>query len=173
MYIHCPVFSQRCGGSVRVFQCEISSQNAIWHRGSHWTVFLNHSLMFRPCIVHGAEDKACHSHSLHCCCPYYTNWYKKKHPKKWIILPRMPREGCIGSLIQQLGYVNKQFAQQRDDMTKELWRQNWISFDRMWLPLRLIDFHHRHIVEAFTTWNWEESAAIERKWQSNTNNGVS
>ena len=36
----------------------------------------------------------------------------------------MPREGCIGSLIQQLGYVNKQFAQQRDDMTKELWRQN-------------------------------------------------
>ena len=98
---------------------------------------------------------------------------QKKHPKKWIILPRMPREGCTGSLIQQLGYVNKQFVQQRDDMTKELWRQNWISFDRMWLPLRLIDFHHRHIVEAFTTWNWEESVAIERKWQSNTNNGVS
>lgn len=23
----------------------------------------------------------------------------------------------------------------------------------MWLSLRLIDFHHRHIVEAFTTWN--------------------
>lgn len=118
------------------------------------------------------EDKARHSHSLHCYCPYYINWYKKP-PKKCIILPRMPREGCIGSLIQQLGYVNKQFALQRDDMTKELWRQNWISFDRMWLPLRLIDFHHRHIVEAFTTWNWEESAAIERKWQSNTNNGVS
>lgn len=69
-----------------------------------------------------------------------------------------------------MGYVNKQFALQRDDMTKELWRQNWISFDRMWLPLSLIDFHHRHIAEAFTTWNWEESAAIERKWQSNTNN---
>lgn len=33
----------------------------------------------------------------------------------------------------------------------------------MWLPLRLIDFHHSHIAEAFTTWNKEESAAIERK----------
>lgn len=102
--------------------------------------------------------------------------YKLTHnspTKNCIILPRMLSGGCIGSLIQQLGYVNKQFALQRDDMTKELWRQNWISFDRMWLPLRLIDFHHRHIVEAFTTWNWEESAAIERKWQSNTNNGVS
>lgn len=43
----------------------------------------------------------------------------------------------------------------------------------MWLPLRLIDCHHSHIVEAFTTWNKEESAAIERKRQSNTNNGVS
>lgn len=83
----------------------------------------------------------------------------------------MQREGCIGSSIQPIGYVNKQFALQRDDMTKELWRQNWISFDRMWLPLSLIDFHHRHIAEAFTTWNWEELAAIERKWQSNTNNG--
>lgn len=102
-----------------------------------------------------------------------SSLYKVIQQKKSIMLPRMPREGCIGSLIQQLGYVNKQFALQRDDMTKELWRQNWISFDRMWLPLRLIDFHHRHIVEAFTTWNWEESAAIERKWQSNTNNGVS
>lgn len=85
----------------------------------------------------------------------------------------MLTEGYIDTLIQRLGYVNKQFALQRDDMTKELYRQNWISFDRMWLPLRLIDFHHRHIVEAFTTWNKEESAAIERKWQSNTNNGVS
>lgn len=90
-----------------------------------------------------------------------------------IISPRMLTEGYIDTLIQRLGYVNKQFALQRDDMTKELYRQNWISFDRMWLPLRLIDFHHRHIVEAFTTWNKEESAAIERKWQSNTNNGVS
>lgn len=96
---------------------------------------------------------------------------KKKRPRKKCILSRMQWEGCIGSLIQPMGYVNKQFALQRDDMTKELWRQNWISFDRMWLPLSLIDFHHRHIAEAFTTWNWEESAAIERKWQSNTNNG--
>lgn len=76
------------------------------------------------------------------------------------------------ALIQHLGYVNKQFALQRDDTTKELGRQNWISFDRMWRPLRLIDFHHRHLVEAFTTWKGEESAAIERKWQSNANNGV-
>lgn len=97
----------------------------------------------------------------------------QKAPKKCIILQRRPTEGCTGSLIQQWGYVNKQFALQRDDMTKELGRQNWISFDRMWLPSRLIDFHHRHLVEAFTTWNWEESAPIERKWQSNTNNGVS
>lgn len=95
---------------------------------------------------------------------------KRGHWKK-CILSRMQREGFIGSLIQPMGYVNKQFALQRDDMTKELWRQNWISFDRMWLPLSLIDFHHRHMAEAFTTWNWEESAAIERKWQSNTNNG--
>lgn len=33
------------------------------------------------------------------------------------------------------------------------------------VPVEAIDFHHRHIVEAFTTLNKEESAAIERKWQ--------
>lgn len=150
----------------------VFNHNAVWYQGSRGTTSSIAVLMFRHCIVHAVEDKACHSHSPHCYCPYYINWYKKP-PEMCIILPRMPGEGCIGSLIQQLGYVNKQFALQRDDMTKELWRQNWISFDRMWLPLRLIDFHHRHIVEAFTTWNWEESAPIERKWQSNTNNGVS
>lgn len=97
----------------------------------------------------------------------------EKSPQMCIVLPRMPTEGRIDALIQRLDYINKQFALQRDDMTKEPWRQNWISFDRIRLPLRLIDFHRRHIAEAFTTWNWEESAAIERKWQSNSNNGVS
>lgn len=136
--------------------------------------------LLSPCVVNAAKGQRLAFTVLHCCCPYYTNWWeknivkkkkKKKRPRKKCILSRMQREGCIGSLIQPMGYVNKQFALQRDDMTKELWRQNWISFDRMWLPLSLIDFHHRHIAEAFTTWNWEESAAIERKWQSNTNNG--
>lgn len=130
--------------------------------------------LLSPCVVNAVKGQRLAFTVLHCCCPYYINrFFKKKKPPKKCILSRMQREGCIGSLIQPLGYVNKQFALQRDDMTKELWRQNWISFDRMWLPLRLIDFHHRHIAEAFTTWNWEESAAIERKWQSNTNNGVS
>lgn len=41
-----------------------------------------------------------------------------------IISPRMSTEGYIDTLIQRLGYVNKQLALQRDDMTKELYRQN-------------------------------------------------
>lgn len=90
----------------------------MWHQGGQ-IYLINRGSMFSPCAVQAGEDKARLSHSLHCYCPH-----KEAHPKKHIILPRRPREGCIGSLIQRLGYVNKQFALQRDDMTKELWRQN-------------------------------------------------
>lgn len=162
-----------------------------WCRHKHLNTLCFHAMYLLSRLFCGA-DSLSHSCSglvlympqrakpvihIPCIVTVLTLWTDRKRPpppkQKCIILPRRPREGCVGSLIQQLGYVNKQFAPQRDDMTKELGRQNWISFDRMWLPLRLIDFHHRHLVEAFTTWNWEESAPIERKWQSNTNNGVS
>lgn len=77
--------------------------------------------MLRPCVAQATEDKARLSHSPHCCYPYYINSYKKrKQVQMCIISPRMETEGCIGTLIQQLGYVNKQFVLQRDDMTKEL-----------------------------------------------------
>lgn len=81
--------------------------------------------MLRPCIANSVEDKEWHSQPLHC--PYDINRYKKV-PKK-CILPRMQREGCIGSLIQQLGYVNKQFL-----LYKEMiWQKN--CGDKIEFPL--------------------------------------
>lgn len=121
LYFYCLGLSRRCRGSVPSIvwglcfepQCTAASQRP------------QNCFMLRPCIANSVEDKEWHSQPLHC--PYYINRYKKV-PKK-CILPRMQREGCIGSLIQQLGYVNKQFL-----LYKEMiWQKN--RGDKIEFPL--------------------------------------